>query len=90
MFFFLYSSEKYLRFTGLCCRNDTGTLNEGVGKGGFAVVDVSNNALHCALVILSAFALKWGGSHTMLRMLAVANLACLCTYGVNDTHLASS
>lgn len=33
------------RFTSLCGRNDTGTLNERIGKGRFSVVDVSNDTL---------------------------------------------
>jgi len=29
--------------TGLCCGDDTGLGQEGVGKGGLSVIDVSNN-----------------------------------------------
>ena len=32
-----------LRFTSLCCRDNSSTLDKGVGKGRFAMVDVSND-----------------------------------------------
>ena len=35
----------HLRLTSLGGRNDTGTLDKGVGKGRFSVVDVSNDTL---------------------------------------------
>ena len=62
----------HLRFTSFCGRNDTGTLDEGVGKGGLSVIDVSDDTLRYSLVLLLIRS-KVGWSHTMLRMLAVAS-----------------
>jgi hypothetical protein len=34
----------YLRFASFCGRDNTSTLDEGIGQGGFSMVDMGNNA----------------------------------------------
>lgn len=44
--FCLFNVDRHhLRFTCFGCRDDTGTLHEGIGKSRLSVIDMGNNAL---------------------------------------------
>lgn len=48
----LFVFLRHSRFTSLCGRNDTSTLDKRIGKSRFSVVDVSNDTLYLKLVCM--------------------------------------